>query len=311
MKKANLEHFINHKICFSKRDKLAFAETLIHDFNKLGYKGIVDHRKIGFKKVNNIMIGNFKTAKNIIIVPYDTPKRVFWPNYHFYPQNGELTMKKNFVPYYMPLIIAYLLLLAIVYVFPSWLNLHSQNLLFLVAFIYLIFLFVFIFRGFANHHNVVRTDTSIALAYEIAEELSSTSRKELAFVFSDANTIKMQGSEALEQFLMSISRNPNKIILYCIGKGDHISVAYRKGCRKHAQELIKKHKSKFTVDQKALDNTMSMQLPIEHLNNAMMISSGDIMNGELCVQGLCSNKDTVYDETILDDVKDMMIHYLQ
>lgn len=310
MKKENLNKYINQNVRFNKRGKIAFANDLITDFAEFNYKGVIDTRKVGLKKVHNILIGNFKTAKNVIVVPYDTPKKVLWPNYKFYPQNGDVAMKKNFLPYYMPLIIAYLVLLAIVYILPGMIEFKSQNILFSLAVLYLVFMMVMIFRGFANRNNAVRCNTSIALAYELAQDLSSNARKEVAFVFTDANTMKMQGSEALENFLLSINRRPNKIILYCIGKGDRISVAYRKGNRKNVQDMIKKNKCNYLVEQKVLDNSACVQLPMDHLDNAMMISSGEKVNNELCIKGLCSSKDRVYEETILDDVKQLLVNYL-
>lgn len=310
MKKENLNKYINQNVRFNKRGKIAFANDLITDFAEFNYKGVIDTRKVGLKKVHNILIGNFKTAKNVIVVPYDTPKKVLWPNYKFYPQNGDVAMKKNFLPYYMPLIIAYLVLLAIVYILPGRIEFKSQNILFSLAVLYLVFMMVMIFRGFANRNNAVRCNTSIALAYELAQDLSSNARKEVAFVFTDANTMKMQGSEALENFLLSINRRPNKIILYCIGKGDRISVAYRKGNRKNVQDMIKKNKCNYLVEQKVLDNSACVQLPMDHLDNAMMISSGEKVNNELCIKGLCSSKDRVYEETILDDVKQLLVNYL-
>ncbi|MDD3049093.1 MAG: hypothetical protein PHQ89_03845 [Bacilli bacterium] len=310
MKKENLEKYINRNTRFNKREKLAFADEIINDFSQLNYKGVVDVRKMGMKKVRNILIGNFKTAKNVIVVPYDTPKKVLWPNYKTYPQNGDMAMKKNFLPYYMPLIIAYLILLVIVYAVPTLLDFKSQNILFGIAVVYLIFLMLLIFRGFANRNNAVRVNTSIALAYEVAERLNASARKEVAFVFTDANTMKMQGSEALQQFLLSIHRNPNKIILSCLGKGDRISVAYRKGNRKNAQEMIKKNKCSYPVEQITLDNAACVQLPIDHLDNAMLISSGEKVNNVLCVKGLCSSKDTQYETAILDDVASLLVDYL-
>lgn len=311
MNRENLDKYMNQKIRFNKRSKLVFADELIADFAKLNYKGVVDTRKIGLMKVHNILIGNFKTAKNVIVVPYDTPKKVLWPNYKFYPQNGEVAMKKNFLPLYMPLILVYLGLLAIVYIVPTWLNLKSQNTLFVIAFAYLIFLMILIFRGFANRKNAVRCDAAIALAYEIAEALNASTRKEVAFAFTDANTAKMQGSEALEKFFTSISRKPNKMILYCLGKGDHISIGYRKGNKKNVLDMIKKHKSAYILEHKSMDNTQCMQLPIDHLDNAMIISSGEKINNELCIKGLCSSKDVSYEEAILDDVKTLVVNYLQ
>lgn len=306
MEKETFAYFNEKEMRFSKRSKKNYGETLIQDFEKLGYKGIIDERKIGWKKVQNILIGNFKSAKRVIVVPYDTPKKVFWPGYRCYPQNGDLSMRKNFWPYYGPLLLAYVGLLAIVYLLPQFLNVTMQQYLLSFSILYLIFLFVLIFRGFANRHNVVSREIAITLAYAVASKLKGEKKQECAFIFTDSNTFKMQGSEAASTFLKENNRKPEIILLYCIGKGDTISIAYHKGLRKNAMALAKKHKVRLC----SVESNETLQLPMEHFHQAMMISTGEIYHDALCVRELCSSKDQVYDAQLVDIVEEMLLAYL-
>lgn len=295
--------------CFSKREKLRFANSLMETFGQLGYKGNVESTRIGMKKVHNILIGNFKTAKNVIVVPYDNPRKVLWPNYKMYVQNGAMSLKKNFIPYYAPMIVCYLFLLAIVYIFPNFLSVEFKMIVSAIAIAYLAFLVVFVFRGFANVRNAVARNSAINLAYELADELGNK-RKEIAFVFSDANTLKMQGSEALESYLQGIHRNPTKIVLYCLGQGDTLGIAYRRQVKKEATALMKKYKGQCKIENRVLDMSDTIQLPMDHLSNAIMISNGVMDKNELVVKGVCSSKDKYYDERLMEDTKQLLLSYL-
>ena len=295
--------------CFTKRQKMKFADSLIAKFDELGYKGNVESTRVGMKKVHNIMVGNFKTAKNIIVVPYDNPRKVLWPNYKMYVQNGTMSLKKNFIPYYTPMIICYLFLLAIVYIFPNYLSVEAKMLVSFIAVLYLAFLVLFVFRGFGNAHNTISRNTAINTAYELAQDLGSK-RKEVAFVFSDANTFKMQGSEALELYLQNIHRNPVKIVLYCLGQGDTLGIAYRKQVKKEVTTLMKKYKGTCKVHNRSLEMSDSLQLPMDHLSNAIMLSNGVMDKNDLVVKKVCCSKDNHYDDKLVEDVKQLVLNYL-
>lgn len=305
-----LENLINKKV-YTKKEKSQYASLCMDAFAQLGYKGEIDTSRIGMKKIRNIMIGNFKTAKHIIVVPYDAPRKVFWPNYTMYPQDGALSIKKNFIPNYTPMIICYLFLLAIVYLFPSYLSVNGKSFVSIIALVYLAFLAILVFRGFANKHNAVGRDGAIQVAYEVAKTLPNSKRREIAFVFTDANTFKMQGSEALEIYLQNIHRKPNKIVLYCLGQGDVLALGYRKGCRKVTQDLMKKYKGKCHVVSKVLETSDTVQLPMDYLNEAIMISNGTLLDNHVAIKKACTGKDKENDQDLLKEVKDMLIAYLQ
>ncbi len=288
---------------------MKFATSLMETFATLGYKAEVISTRVGMKKVHNIYVGNFKTAKSVIVVPYENPRKVLWPNYKMYIQNGTMSLKKNFLPYYAPMIICYLFLLAFVYVFPTFLSADLRMFASAIAVAYLLFLVVFVFRGFANARNTIGRNTAIQTAYEVSERLGAK-RKEIAFVFSDANTFKMQGSEAIESYLQNIHRNPIKIVLYCLGQGDTLGIGYRKQVKKEVATLVKKYKGSCKVKQCTLEASDSIQLPIDHLSNAMMISQGYLEKNELIVKGVCSSKDTTYDESLLEEVTTLLLSYL-
>lgn len=295
---------------FYKGQKAKFQEEIQKDFAQLGYNSLVDVRKVKFSKVRNVMIGNFKTAKNIIVVPYDTPSHVFWPNYKYYPQEGNYFMKKNFFPTYGPMLLSYVLLLFLVYVVPKWFPVQMQMVIFTLSVIYLSIVLTLIIKGFPNAKNAVRNTTSIALAYDLANSLSSDKQKECAFVFMDHSMVKSYGPQALEAFMGERQRKTNKIVLYCLGRGNEMSIGYAKGHRKQANDMIKKYKGTLNSNTRLMDGSDCLNNPMEFLQNAMMISSGDKEDTHLCVKNTACKKDNEYNQALYDDVKQMLINYL-
>lgn len=296
---------------FYKGQKRKFREAIQEDFKTLGYSSLVDERRIRMSKVSNLMIGNFKTAKNIIVVPYDTPSRIFWPNYKYYPQEGNYFMKKNFLPTYGPMLLSYAFLLFLVYVVPKYLPLEAQFVLFAISILYLIGVLTLIIKGFPNSKNAIRNTASIAMAYDIAEKLSTDKRKECAFVFMDYASVKSFGAQALEEFMKDRQRKTNKIILYCIGSGNEMSIGYAKGNRKEASDLSKRYKGSLKSSNRSMDVADCMNTPMDSLQNAIIVSTGETQDSHFCVKNTASSKDREYDKETYESIKNMVLDYLK
>lgn len=308
MKSETLQKYITGaKVRFTKRAKLDYAQILLKDYEALGYQGMVKSARKGITSIVNVMVGNFKTAKKVIVVPYDTPSKVFWKNYKYYAQDGDHALKKNFIPIYTPMIIAYMVLLLMVYGLPMVLSESLQSWVFSFSSLYLIGVLILIIRGYANTHNTVRNNASLAVAYEYASSLSKEERKDVAFVFTGSNTSRMYGSLMLQEYLDEHNRKPLLIVLYCLGRGSLLSVAYDKGERKTALELTRHYEGNSQV--KAMDNAKKMQTPMEAFQGALMVSSGDIVDDYFCVMNTCSSKDKEYDESLLDNVVSMLLKF--
>ncbi len=293
---------------FTRTQKIDFAKSITQDFESLGCKTHIQDLKLKTSKVQNILIGNFKIAKTILVVPYDTQSRIFYPNYKYYPQNGLKSMSSNFLPIYGPMIFLYLLLLAIIYGLPMIME-NTTIIVSAITLFYFVLLLIFIWRGFSNKNNVSANNLSTVMALDLMESLPMNKRQELAIVFTDKNNPKMVGSKVLLKYMETINKNTNMILLYCLGQGDSISIAYQKSMKKQAQQLSKICDYKHQL--KAIDKEESIQLPIHELSNALMISSGTIKDGLLSVKNIRTHKDTDYQQEVYDKVKEMLIQHLQ
>lgn len=301
--------YLNYGPRFSKREKRAFANEIIKDFTELGYDGIVDTKKMTFSSVNNILIGNFKSARTLIVVPYDTPSKVLYPNYKYYLQDGKLMLKKNFGPVFGPMVIGYIILLIVTFYLPGLISKDMQHIFSIFAITYLILMFIFFLKGFANRNNAVKNNASVQMAYDIAKALKADQKKNVAFAFTDKNDTKMLGSKLLEEYMTTLRKKPLKIVLYCIGRGDVVSIGYKKGIRKEVNELTKKYKGK--IDTKSLDDDEATQYPLEYLNNVMEISSGYLDDEKrLYIDHVCTRKDKEVDEKLIENVRGMVVDYL-
>ncbi len=292
---------------FSRRQKKEFAKEIIKDFEKLGYKTHVQDLKISMKKVQNILIGNFKMAKTILVIPYDTQSRIFFPNYKYYPQNGMKSMKKNFIPIYTPMLALYLVLIGLIYGLPMIME-NSELLVYLLTLSYFILLLIFIWRGFPNKNNVTANNLSTILALDLMASLPVEKRKQIAIVFTDKNNAKMTGSKVLAKYMKTINKATNMILLNCIGQADTVSILYPKGQRKEAQKLSKNCPIKNVVKQ-AEENKV-VQLPIQELENAILISTGEMIEEDITVKQIRTHKDTEFDLDVYEAVKEMLYKQL-
>lgn len=300
-----------YKVRFYRRQKLAFKNALCEKMEALGYQCEMLSKKIKMVQVDNILVGNFKQAKTIVVVPYDTPARVFWFKYLYFPCNGEKQLRKSFLPIYAPLLISYVILLGIIYILPTYISLGAnQIVLSLASTLYLAVLLMMIVKGFANHKNATRNSAAISIAYDIASTLDERKRKEVAFVFTDKNTTKVKGSILLEDYMKSINKGTEKIVLYCIGGGNQIQVGYKKGSRKTANELVKKHNGEHKPIAKGLSDGDVMQLPLEPFDNALQISTGEMEDNTLVVRNTATSKDVEVNEELVEEVKGMVLGYL-
>lgn len=302
------KYLVEYGTRFTKSQKEKFAKEISEDFQQLGCKTHIQDLKIKTRKVQNILVGNFKTAKTILVVPYDTQSRIFYPNYKYYPQNGVKSMARNFLPIYGPMVLLYIFLLIIIYGLPMIMD-NSTSIVTLLTLLYFVVLLVFIWRGFSNKNNTTANNLSTLLALDIMESLPVKKRHELAIVFTDKNNPKMLGSKVLLKYMESINKNTAMFILYCLGQGDNISIAYQKSMKKQAQSLSKN--SNMVQQIKAIDKEESVQLPIHDLSNALMISSGIVEDGLLSVKGIRTSKDNSYTQSIYDEVKEMILQYIQ
>lgn len=295
---------------FSYSQKTKFLKEIQKDLDTMGMESFVDKNRIHFSRVRNLMVGNFKNAKDVIIVPYDTPAMVFWPNYKYYPQEGMYFVKKHFVPGYVPMIIAYMILLCLIYVIPNYVSDTVQAFLFLFSTIYLVGLLKLIIKGFANRKNYTRNSAGIQMALEILENMDAKKRKECAFVFMDYACTKGHGAKTLQKYLEENHKNPQKLVINTIGSGEEICVGFSKGMRKNVNELIKKKSGMYKIHSKSLSEDDMYSTPMESLSQVLCISSGKMEENHFYAKDTASLKDHKVDQKIYNEIKNLIKEYL-
>lgn len=298
---------------FSKKEKMAFYNAISEDFGKLGYTSDLQEERVKFSKARHIYIGSPKQAKTTFVIPYNTPAKIMWPNYRSFPQDGFHQMKKMFVPTYIPMFIAYGLLLVFTYLLPGMVSAKMMTYLYPVFFVLLGFMLIFVFRGFGNKKNRVNNTNAIVMALDIANALPANRRKEVMFIFSDGN--KPAGgvaNPAIMNYLTKANKSSLQLIsLFCLGNGDTLQMMSDRSSKSIAKDLGKVYKGETTLKTKHIGEEGKNNTVIEGLPKAMMITSGNREGELLAVPNVSTSKDTTSDEGLLDGVCEMLVAYLQ
>ena len=146
---------------------------------------------------------------------------------------------------------------------------------------------------------------------EVAHSLSKEERAKTGFLFTDKNKQYFLGAEASANYFHEQHKQPELIVLDCIGKGSCMQIGFNPQNRKLAAELAKHDPSKTTIECVKLNETMRSQHMMAYFKKAVMVACGELEGEDLCVLGTHTGKDTELDEGLLDRVKKMLLGYLK
>ena len=313
MDKQRLERYTKEYGCrYTRRQKNKFLEVLHKEMAECGYESTDIQGKRLFSRANNVLYGNLKQMTQVIVVPYDTPEKRFWPTVRYYPLNGSKTISKSMVPLYVPAIVLFVVLFVGVYlvqpkISDAMAGLLVSSSMFLIA----ILLIYNLLHGFSNRKNYNRNSAAIACAVEVAHSLSKEERAKTGFLFTDKNKQYFLGAEASANYFHEQHKQPELIVLDCIGKGSCMQIGFNPQNRKLAAELAKHDPSKTTIECVKLNETMRSQHMMAYFKKAVMVACGELEGEDLCVLGTHTGKDTELDEGLLDRVKKMLLGYLK
>ncbi len=296
---------------FYAKQKAAVRESLVEEFEELGYSSQVQSKRNLILKAHNLIFGNLKSTRYVVMVPYDTPGRIFWPKLHYYPLDGTKSSAKATIPQYGPVIIFYFLFLGLLYVLPALaLNAYAYLALSGVSVVIFIMIFILLFRGVPNKHNANRNTSGMLAAIELARSLTKEQRRQVAFVFTDRNDGRHFGSKLVADALKEANKNPMIILLNCIGKGEKLVLGATNGNKKTAAEIMKKYKGERKPSVSVLTSDMQVQSPMGYFTKGISIARGDIDNkGSLVVEHTCTKKDTEISEEGIDQIVSMLQNY--
>lgn len=321
--KEKLQSFWNqlnskYRVRFTKANKKRFGRKLIEDFQEFGYQGEIQEKRRAFGKVENILIGNIKQAKTVIMVPYDTPAKILWYKNPFYPLNGYMTMKKSFVPTYVPILILYAIVIFITYLFPYWWpQIFSPMIVTVLTITLFILLVVLIIKGVPNINNATRNNASVMMAYDIASSLPREKRREVMFVFTDVKR-KYVGNKFVQQYLEENNKkNIPVIALYCIGSGNYAGIISDRDVKAQAHKICNDLKKAGLdsgvklITNNEDDGCLKDVTAIQDMKRAMLISTGEVdSDGELVVNKTATGKDKKVNMDLYNQVKSIIMDFL-
>lgn len=298
---------------FKGSQKRKFREAISHDFEQLGYKVETDTQRVKLSRVNNLYVGSIKQAKYVFVIPYNTPPKVFWFKNRIYPQDGYKQMRRMFFPRFVPMIAGYLVLLALLYIIPAFLPASIATYFFIFVLLYLAALVVFIVRGVPNKKNYVNNSASIAIALDMAEQLSPSQRKEVMFAFTDGNQVHLSnGNVAFQKYLVANNKaSASLITLFCIGRGSQISYQVGRGLKNEARDMQKAYKGTTPIEIVQMGDDRKAEGILRDFSKAMMISTGDNEDGSLMVEGCATGKDHSVNMEMVERISESLVTFIQ
>ncbi len=297
---------------FRSGQKRRFRQAITTDFEQLGYHVETQSQRVKLSRVNNVLVGSIKQAKYVFMVPYNTPPKVFWFSNKIYPQDGYKQMKRMFLPRFVPMIVGYLILLAMLYIVPRFLPTAVLTYFFPLVLVYLAILIVFIVQGAANKKNYVNNSASIAIALDMAERLSPSERKEVMFVFTDGNQVHLSnGNVAFQKYLTAQNKASASIImLYCIGRGDVISYQVGRGLKNEARDMQKAYKGTTPIEVMQMGDDRKAEGILRDFSKAMMISTGIDEDGSLVVEHTATSKDREVNMEMVERISEGLVSFI-
>lgn len=298
---------------FTRRQKRAFGNALLHDMKEAGYDG---ERKVGkhlIFRAENYIFGNLKTAKRVIMVPYDTPERKFWFHVPYYPLHGMRTSQKTMKATYLPLIILYLFIFLGLKITDLFTSPMLVNTVAFLMFLFVLFLIYVMFHGIGNKHNAIRNSSSICTAVALAKRLSKDEKRQTVFIFTDKNKYNFLGTKCIQELFEKQGKNPIVIMLDCVGAQGDVYIGYAPHQRKIANECLKAMKGKTdTIEVVKMNENMRMQHTAGYFKKVIVVCTGEKdKDQEVCVYDTGTRKDKTVSLEQMKTVEDMLYLYIK
>ena len=114
----------------------------------------------------------------------------------------------------------------------------------------------------------------------------------------------------IHKYLEELHKNPKKIVLNCIGRGEEIAIGFSKGMRKDAIELSRRCKE-YNIKTKSMSELDLMHTPAHALSDVLYISCGKFEEEHFVVYDTAGFKDKKIDEKRCEEVKNIVQTYIQ
>lgn len=298
---------------FGIMQKKKAAQQLIKDMEQYDYPCEVMKKRKGLSHCTNYFFGDKANVKTIIAIPFDTPERKFWYRTKYFPLDGTLSNKKNTLPTYGPIMLVYLIVLLALTLFGKYLKGTAYaNYATTALFLFILFMAYALLQGFGNKHNVNRNSASILMALKLASSLQKDEKREVGFLFLDANRGNYLGADSASKTIEEEwHKSVEVILLNCISMGKDLVIGYNPSNRKRAQEVLKYHPEKKELPLIKLSDTMLAYSAMFFFKRAIIISSGELEDDGLLVKNTGTSKDKEMNEERMEEIYQMILGFLK
>lgn len=298
---------------FGIMQKKKAAQQLIKDMEQYDYPCEVMKKRKGLSHCTNYFFGDKANVKTIIAIPFDTPERKFWYRTKYFPLDGTLSNKKNTLPTYGPIMLVYLIVLLALTLFGKYLKGTAYaNYATTALFLFILFMAYALLQGFGNKHNVNRNSASILMALRLASSLQKDEKREVGFLFLDANRGNYLGADSASKTIEEEwHKSVEVILLNCISVGKDLVIGYNPANRKRAQEVLKYHPEKKELPLIKLSDTMLAYSAMFFFKRAIIISSGELEDDGLLVKNTGTSKDKEMNEERMEEIYQMILGFLK
>lgn len=280
---------------FNLLEVLSYKKTLkdkLSKHNPITYK----YKFLKFFTEELIFVGNIRNVKTVYLIPYNSKRGYFWPTKRYYPFNLLKEGRMNVVSRFIPALILYFILVALLLVSTLFIP-YNQTSLLIVQYLVILAVSPLAFKGIGSRRNAASSDAQLKFAFESLEEMNSYQRNQLGFIFVD--TSKRQTLiKAIVAFFKSHNKNP-LLVEPGFFSGEELGVASNKFQSKYAVNLAKKYQ---------LKSFLLEALPeYYHYQRYVMLSYGSLDKDQdfLCRQTL-KNKE-VLDEIQYQKMKSILL----
>lgn len=289
---------------FTRRQKTAFIETAVADFEEMGLRARSYETKQGVKRIRNILIGNLDAARTIILVPYDTPSKALYPGYKYYPFDRTKTVKQEKINSFIQVILCLLLCTGAKHLLDIREGLGASA-SYLLTFLVLavLGLAIKIYIGFPAKLCYNRNSAAIALVMDFA---SKADMKKTAIVLMDSSVSSFEGYKQVSDYYGSRIHSKKFLILNCLGEMDSLSIGCKYGSAEFVKEFMKGAEEGLEIDVKVLAQDVADKLPLFYFPNCAMLTGGRTESGEQVVRGTRSGRDAKADCELIGKVSHML-----
>lgn len=250
-------------------------------------------------KVENIIVGDPHRAKTVFVVPYDTPTKATG-TFRYYPFNPEKTLQEEKRDMHLKTALGLAVAILSIPLIALGMNRMGLWLLMLIPAVLFLVLGYRLMKGSANAVNFNRASAALAVAMKLTEELKDK-KNNVAFAFCDRSVTAYEGYKVLG---MELPQNTNVVVLDAIAYGETLVLAHGPLANLRARKLLEKL-PEGTRERVYEEEQMERNL-LSFFPGGMVLTAGQIRDGELVVEGTRSDLDHKLDMKRLEQIADAL-----